>query len=248
MARIKMGSIITDASGSLGGQTIQVSNYGMQLRSKPCHKPQPSNSQSLIRSFNPIMQAGWRSLSTAQRQIWSEYARLKDICNKSGERYPLSGHSLWLKYQYGRLAEDLPFLTNPADYKSQYLGPELIVNGNFTSSAGWSIEPSWTILDGRAHYLDTAYGSIRQFIPLIINRQYRLKFDILSCPGLSSMRFVNQFNVACFLAPYSNYINRLNGYYTIYPVASDNWTRFGFRGNTNQSLFDLDNCSLKIFL
>jgi len=246
--RIKFGSLAVSGSGSLGGHTIQHSHGGCQLRNKPISSVPRSVAQSLIRSFNPLLQAGWRALSDSQRLIWNNYALIKPVFNLKDDHLPLSGHSLWMKYQFGRLAEGLPFLSDPSGYKTQYLGPELIINGDFTSSAGWIIGAGWTISGGYGNFLDTQTATLKRSCSLVSGATYRLKFDILFSPGLSYMLFVNELNTAAFISPYHNYSPRANGSYTIYPVASGNHSQFGFRGHIAQSSFSLDNISLKIFL
>jgi len=138
MALLKFGAFVTEGSGSLGGHTIQHSKGGMQLRNKPIPRSGPSAAQYAIRSINPQLQAGWKALTDAQRKIWNNFAP-----------HPLSGHSLWMKYQFQRKIELLPFLSHPSLHLATYLGPELIANGTFESSAGWYINPESSVHDGR---------------------------------------------------------------------------------------------------
>ena len=123
--KAKAGMIITEMSGSLGGHTIQNSKGGLQIRNKPIPSGQPSAAQSLIRSYNPILQAGWRALSRAQQDVWNQYAVTHNITNKNGDPHPLSGHSLWMKYQFNQVYFLYPFLPVP-DYF--HTGPELITS------------------------------------------------------------------------------------------------------------------------
>ena len=128
MAKLKFGALVTSGSGSLGGHTIQNSKGGPQLRTKPIARNMPSDSQRAIRSINPILQTGWKNLTDSQRQIWNNYAK-----------HPLCGHDLWMKYQYTRVVEELPFLSDPSKHLSTYLGPELILNGSFSAGGSfWS--------------------------------------------------------------------------------------------------------------
>jgi len=104
MAVIKFGSIVTDGRGSLGGSTIQSDRSGHIWRNKPLPLKSRSPAQSLIRSYNKTMQAGWRDLSEADKRIWNDFPKINHIFNKSGEKHPLSGHSFWMKQQYRILA------------------------------------------------------------------------------------------------------------------------------------------------
>lgn len=124
MARIKLGSIVTDLSGSAGGHTIQNSRSGFILRNKPQIAYSLTPAQYSIRSINKTMQAGWRSLSNQSRKVWNYYATNTPVFNRSGEKHPLSGHSLWIKYQFVYLFNHLPFLLHPSDYESSPLSSQ----------------------------------------------------------------------------------------------------------------------------
>jgi len=158
MSIVKFGSIITSGSGSLGGSTIQPFRSTHVLRKKPLPPKSRTPAQLLIRSFNKTMQAGWRSLTDRDRSLWNNYAKEKPVFNRSGEKYPLSGHSLWMKYQYTYLSNYLPFLSNPADYLSEPLGPEIITNGGFDSPADWVLASLSSIHDGALYAVGDPVG------------------------------------------------------------------------------------------
>jgi hypothetical protein len=145
---LKFGAIVTSGSGSLGGHTIQHSKGGMQLRKKPIPRGLPSDSQRSIRSINPVLQAGWGALTTAQQKVWNDWAISYNICNKSGDRHPLSGHSLWMKYQFEYVKRDLPFLLSPADMGPPYVGPELINQVLWATAGYWDFISPNTFFDG----------------------------------------------------------------------------------------------------
>lgn len=126
MAVIKFGSVVTGGRGSLGGSTIQPCHSGHIWRNKPTPTKSRTQAQSIIRGYNKTMQAGWRSLSDQDRKVWNDYTRAKPVFNRSGEKHPLSGHSLWLKYQYTYLSVNLPFLSDP----SGYFSAPIIYDGN----------------------------------------------------------------------------------------------------------------------
>lgn len=134
MVKIKLGAIITDASGNLGGSVIQNGTSGFILRNKPNPIDPRTPNQLFIRSINKQMQEGWRALTDIQRLIWGSYAKTKPVYNKKGDKHPLSGHSLWMKYQFWYVYYGLPFLVNPADYKLYALASQTfaIYNAMFT--------------------------------------------------------------------------------------------------------------------
>ena len=165
---IKLGSIVTSASGSLGGHTLQHSKGGMQMRTKPIPYGAPSSAQLSIRSIIPVLQAGWRALSDAQRKIWNDY-----------EFEQLAGHSLWMKYQYQRVFENLPFLNNPAYHLPTYLGPEKVLNGSFSLNANWIYGAGYSIHDGML-YVNNPPSYCFQYVYAIAGRNYQIKWSVLN--------------------------------------------------------------------
>ena len=114
MARVKFGAIITEASGSLGGHTIQHSKGGMQIRTKPKPTESFNNLQYQVRRKNPCLQYSWKALSAIQKTVWDRYAVDHDIRSKKGDHEILSGHSLWMKYQYYNWNEECNLPVDPA--------------------------------------------------------------------------------------------------------------------------------------
>ena len=133
------------------------------------------------------MQAGWRSLTDQARSLWNNYAKEKPVFNRSGEKHPLSGHSLWMKYQYIYQANDLPFLTTPANYQDPPLSAELLKNGDFIDGSFWTLNPDSSISGGAFHgrNLDVAkknsYQSSTGFLKPYL---YRIILDYSNYTGL----------------------------------------------------------------
>lgn len=162
MALIKLGSIATHLSGSAGGHTIQKCRSGYMLRNKPQQLFSRTPAQYSIRSLNQTMQHGWIALTDAQRLIWNSYAITKPVFNKSGEKHPLSGHSLWLKYQFSYISNQLPFLQDPSKYLPSPLGPELIDQSIWATPGYWdSLGPGWSA-DGVKLSCDGTTSGIRK--------------------------------------------------------------------------------------
>lgn len=209
MAKLKFGSIVTTGSGSLGGHTIQHSKGGMQLRNKPIPRSTATDAQRSIRSINPVLQAGWRALTPAQQKIWNDWPVIHGIFNAKGDKHPLSGHSLWMKYQYGRLIEYLPFLSHPSLYLPNYFGPETVINGSFSIDANWLKGPYWSIHDGRAYCNRPVVGSsylIQTSLLLLPFNTYRITLDVYNMIGFFQFYFgafggftlINGYNIKNF--------------------------------------------------
>jgi hypothetical protein len=190
--RVKFGSLITEGAGSLGGHTIQKSNYGSQLRSKPVNKKNPTFSQSLIRSYYSIIHGGWRALSNAERTLWSKSAP-----------HPLSGSQFWFQVQFTRLHEGLPFLVNPANRLNTYLGPELIDQDlwNAPGLAWWSeIDEGWSG-DGTSLFHNGSYSRVRKNLFWDIGSIYRVR---LNCKFSSGYIFAPYDGTGSAFAIYSS--------------------------------------------
>lgn len=236
MAIIKLGSIVTDLSGSSGGSTVQNSRAGYILRNKPQQVFSRTSSQYSIRSINTAMHAGWKSLNDYQRSVWNYYAKSKPVFNQSGDKYPLSGHSLWLKYQYGRLIEQLPFLTHPDQYLNNYLGPELILNGSFDTTSNWILNAYSSIHDGKLFGAGPPTG--RQFsyqtnVFLVGVNTYRVQ--------LTSQNEVGAVYFGNGSAPWQHIYNSIFTYIFTRVALYNNFT-FNFNFNTS-CIFD--NVSVK---
>ena len=165
--RLKFGALITEGHGSLGGHTIQNSNYGSQLRSKPVNKKKPTYEQSIIRSLNSTIHSGWRNLTDQQRRIWIKAAP-----------YPLSGSQFWYKCQFTRLHEGLPFLQNPANKLDTYLGSEMIPQSLWHASglAWWdNIIGTW-LGNGVILAYSGDSGVITKYSFFTVNTLYKIVF------------------------------------------------------------------------
>jgi len=185
MARVKFGSIVTEGHGSLGGHTFQNSHGGAQMRSKPINKKKPSLAQSLIRSFNSQLQAGWQSLTDVQRKIWNEYAISHDQFNKNGDKHHLSGHSLWMKFNFNYLSDDLPLITSPFSYLSERFGVELINQSlwNATGLSYWPVKIGNFIGDGACILLDPSCSTIAKGGIFPVTTSYRVNISVTILSG-----------------------------------------------------------------
>ena len=248
MAVIKFGSIVTDGRGSLGGSTIQSDRSGHIWRNKPLPLKSRSQAQSLIRSYNKAMQAGWRALSELQKKIWNDYPKINHIFNKSGEKHPLSGHSLWMKYQFSYLDAGFALQTNVSKAAVGPFGPELITNGGFDDTTDWAVSPQWNILGGTANYLDTGTNPIRQYLIIPTGSPIRVKFDISNAPIEAIIGFLDSINAWIFPAPYKFYNTLNNGSYSWDLITQFETNRLNIWGNAGGSVFSLDNLSIKLIL
>ncbi|GAH14639.1 unnamed protein product, partial [marine sediment metagenome] len=111
MARIKLGPLITDISGSIGMATIQRNRFGHTLRLKPLPKKSETPAQYTIRRHMITIQAAWQALTDAERLQWDRFIDFSGQTIRKDKSVLLSGHKLYIKYQLFRLMTGESLLT-----------------------------------------------------------------------------------------------------------------------------------------
>ena len=114
MARIKLGPLVTDIAGSIGGATFQRSRFGMTMRAKPLPLYSETPAQYLIRRLIVFLQYSWQGLSDAQRLQWNRFLDFSGQTIRRDRSIKLSGQTLYIKYQLWRLMQDRALLTTLA--------------------------------------------------------------------------------------------------------------------------------------
>lgn len=98
MARIKLGPVITDISGSVGGATFQRSRFGHTMRTKPLPLDKRTELQQYVRASVTLVQSFWQALSAAERLQWERFMDFSSQTIRKDRSVLLSGHALYLKY------------------------------------------------------------------------------------------------------------------------------------------------------
>ena len=242
---VKFGAIVTTGSGSLAGHTIQHSKGGMQLRTKPKPSGSPTASQVSIRSIMPVLQQGWHDLTDAQRRIWNDWPVIHGIYNAHGDKMPLSGHSLWIKYNYTWIAAGGYFLPDPSYWEGPILGPELIPNGDFSSGVGWNLNNNWTVSGGHLNHL--ALNANRTDVSFSLNSGIPclLRFKITSAFDVARLYLRNQAQLAIFDVPWTNAQNFAPGSYSFQVLTIQSFTNFRIAALLIGHPYSMDFISLK---
>jgi len=98
--------------------------------------------------------------------------------------------------------------------KGFVLGPELVVNGDFSSSDGWTIRDGWTIANGVANATNTSSYLFRNNSELTVNTLYRLTYTISNYvsgsvrSGMGSLLALSEGIVRSANGTYTEYIRR----------------------------------------
>jgi hypothetical protein len=114
MARIKLGPLVTDIAGSVGGATFQRSRFGMTIRAKPLPLYSETSAQYFIRRLIVFLQYSWQDLSNAERLQWNRFLDFSGQTIRRDRSIKLSGQTLYIKYQLWRLMYEQALLTTLA--------------------------------------------------------------------------------------------------------------------------------------
>jgi len=102
MASIKMGAIVTDIKGKLGGHVFQKGNQSRVL--KTGGKPR-INKSSIVRKRETILselRSTWNGLTVAERLDWGFTAKNFPFKNQFGDSILYGGYQLFLKLNVNR--------------------------------------------------------------------------------------------------------------------------------------------------
>jgi len=114
MASIKLGPMITDIAGSVGGATFQRNRFGMTMRAKPLPLYSETPAQYNIRRLIISLQYSWQALTDAERLQWNRFLDFSGQTIRRDRSIRLSGQTLYIKYQLCRLLYDQDLLTTIA--------------------------------------------------------------------------------------------------------------------------------------
>jgi hypothetical protein len=92
--QVKLGPLVSDAAGSIGGTTFQRSFLGAQVRTKPLPTRRRTTYTAGGRSEQQYLSRRWRVLTPTQRSDWQTQADAMSWENKFGD--PIRGKGYWL--------------------------------------------------------------------------------------------------------------------------------------------------------
>lgn len=128
MASIKLGPAITAIAGSIGGVTFQRNRFGMSVRAKPLPLKSLTPAQYNVRQIIRSLQQSWLDLSDNQRQQWDRFLDFSGQTIRRDRSIKLSGHALYIKYQFHRLLALRPLLTTIAySPMPDYILPDFLI-------------------------------------------------------------------------------------------------------------------------
>ena len=102
MAKIKLGLVVTEASGKLGGHVFAKNKGGAYLRTKVTPSNPQSVAQTAVRILFAVISAGWSALTAAQRASWDAAVESFKVTNIFGDLKVLSGKALYQRLNQNR--------------------------------------------------------------------------------------------------------------------------------------------------
>lgn len=129
-ATVKLGAIITDIAGSIGGTTFSRSNAGLTVRNKwlpsRSRTSKQSNSSNLQRQLAKI----WNELTGEQKAAWDTLAGSYTFHNKVGDEVPATGNIVFMNLnRYLLLTGNSPqSIPNAYSQPDIYIIDEVILN------------------------------------------------------------------------------------------------------------------------
>lgn len=97
MAKIKLGAIVVDARGKLGGHVFSKNRGGAYMRTKVTPTNPQTTFQSSIRQIFATLSQAWSNLTAAQRESWNNAVARYQNTDVFGDLKTLSGKALYQK-------------------------------------------------------------------------------------------------------------------------------------------------------
>jgi hypothetical protein len=94
---IKMGAMISSASGSIAGTTASRNRYGQYLRNKSIPVNPDTDRQQVVRAAMAAVMQAWRALTAPQKAAWEQYGDNVPMQNKLGDTIYLPGVSHFIR-------------------------------------------------------------------------------------------------------------------------------------------------------
>jgi len=97
MAKIKLGPMVGQASGSIGAMTFSHNRYGTYVRRRAIPVQAGSALQLAIRQQLGDASTYWKNLSLTLRTSWQSWADQNPIADVLGDMQTLTGHAAFIK-------------------------------------------------------------------------------------------------------------------------------------------------------
>ena len=110
MATFKLGAIITDIAGSIGGTTLKRNGAYKVIMNKSSGTPYSRSYDNPSLQYLPFIFKSWSRLSDEEKQAWKEQALLFTFPDKFGTLRNLTGRQLFVKLNAQRWLDTPSFV------------------------------------------------------------------------------------------------------------------------------------------
>ena len=97
MASIKLGPLVSDIRGSIGGTVLSRNNGGAYAKARVCPVNPNSAAQQVVRSIMASMFTFWSALSAGVRTAWGVYAANVSMVNRLGDVINCTGYNMYAR-------------------------------------------------------------------------------------------------------------------------------------------------------
>lgn len=97
MASIKLGSIVSDIRGSIGGTVFSRNGGGAYAKQRTKPTDPNTSGQQLMRAITSSMYAAWAALTAAVRTDWGTYASNVTLVNRLGDVINVSAYNMYCR-------------------------------------------------------------------------------------------------------------------------------------------------------
>lgn len=134
MAKVKLGGLALQVSGSIGGDTWSHNRYGTYTRRRAI--PVTSTTSYALQQKARFSQASgaWKNLTDAQKAAWSAWAQTNPIIDTLGDPQILQGNVAYVQLNCRRLLDGQALLSVPP--VSDTPAPLTTLGGTFDIGAG----------------------------------------------------------------------------------------------------------------
>ena len=110
MATFKLGAIITDIAGSIGGTTLKRNGGSKVIMNKSSGTPYSRSYNNPSLQYLPFIFKSWSRLAEEEKKAWEQQALLYTFPDKFGTLRTLSGRQLFVKLNAQRWLDNPSFV------------------------------------------------------------------------------------------------------------------------------------------
>lgn len=185
MARITLGSLISNIAGSIGGITFSRNASGLIAKSKIRPKASTTASQKIAIQKDMQLIALWNELPFLDKMDWKDYASTYTKTDRYGRVKHISGYNWFVSINNAQRYMGLPYLTTPPTFAYPAYLPSLeITLGTGEIICTWSTPIDSSLVDlyifssppikGTARYNNGAYRQQQK-----LSTDFSTSFNIL---------------------------------------------------------------------